>query len=87
MCRAELCVVAPPHRGRALLRQGTGPPASTHSYSEGAALVHHRAGNSGPFSCRVHGTSPLPCSSLTIRPRLIVVVEFPLQNTGKTMLS
>ena len=33
MCRTELCEVAPPHRGLALVRRGIGSTVSTHSYS------------------------------------------------------
>jgi hypothetical protein len=33
MCRTELCVVAPPHRGPTLVRRGIGVAVSTHSYS------------------------------------------------------
>jgi hypothetical protein len=88
MCRTELCVVALLDRGRPLCNRIL-DRQHLHivTVPEGTALVHHRVGNSGPFLCRVNGTLPLPCSSLPSRTRLIVVGEFPLQNSDKTMSS
>jgi len=35
---------------------------------EGTPSVHHRVGNNGPFSCLVHGTSPVICPASPSRP-------------------